>query len=220
MDGYNHRTITLSHRRHESLAWVENRTKHDAALLTNIFEALTITDSEFDTLCQRLAARNDALLTAAVTSGRGKHGFQNTVVRVEDQYGVGVPDYLLEFYEKDDDRGAVAQLFHTSAIRNVHKYSADESYRSVYVDCTHLRKTINKVGEFLSVSVTAFPELDERTPVGFTTLADDGIGGIRIRKTDIGKFFVPHRTALVTLRLARQQSELTFRFTRPNPEAQ
>ena len=103
-------------------------------------------------------------------------------------------------------------MFHTSTIRNVHKYSDDASYLSVYVDCTRLRKTIEKVGESLSVSITASPELDERTPVGFTTLGDDGIGGIRIKHGDIESFFVPHRTALITLQLTRQQSEAVFSF--------
>ena len=100
----------------------------------------------------------------------------------------------------------------TSAIRKVHKYSGDASYRSVYVDCTRLRRTIDKVGEALSLSVTAFPELDERSPVGFTTLGNDGIGGIRIPRRHIDQFFAPHRTVLVTLQLTRQQSERTFRF--------
>ena len=212
MDGYDHGKITLSHRRHRSLSWVEGQTKGDANLFAHIVEALTVTDDGFDAWRQRLANSNDTLLPKRVTGGGKKHGFQNTIVRVQDQYGVGVPDYLLEFYEKDDDRGRIAELVHASAIENVHKYSGDESYRSFHFDCTRLGATIDKIGEFLSMSLTAFPELDERSPVGFTTLADDGIGGIRIAKTEIGKFFVPHRTALITLRLERQQSDRTFRF--------
>ena len=68
------------------------------------------------------------------------------------------------------------------------------------------------MGEWLSLSVTAYPELDERRPVGFTTLGDDGIGGVRISAGDIATFFQPHRTALVTLQLTRQQAEETFCF--------
>ena len=36
-----------------------------------------------------------------------------------DQYGAGGDDYLLEFYENDDDTGRIAELFHTSAIPSV-----------------------------------------------------------------------------------------------------
>ncbi len=196
MDGHDHSSIKLSHVPSESL------TDHDGVMLSNILKALTIEDEQFEQWCDELEKRNNT-----------DEGFQNTVVRVVDQYGVGVDDYLLEFYEKDDDvEDTVAETFHTSAIRGVHKYSDDASYRSVYVDCTRLRETIDKVDEHLSVSVTAYPEMSERTPAGFKTLGSDGIGGIRIKHDDIDKFFVPHRTALVTLQLTRQQLDRTFRF--------
>ncbi len=210
MDGHNHGSITLSHR--NSLAQLK-RSKRDRALFDNIVSALTVTDDEFGDWRHSLSERNDELLrTAARGRNRAKHGFQNTVVLVEDQYGVGVDDYLLEFYEKDDDRGVIAETIHTSTIKNVHKYCDDASYRSIYIDCTRLHGIIDSVGEFLSVSITASPELGDRSPVGFTTLGDDGIGGIRIRHEDIGRFFVPHRTVLVTLTLTRQQLPKTFRF--------
>ena len=213
VDGYNHSTITLAHSGHRSLAWVERKTKYDASLLGHIAEALVVTDQGFDAWRHRLAQGNEALLPSTAAGGRRRHGFQNTVVRVVDQYGVGVSDYLLEFYESDEDKGTVAQLFHTSAIENVHRYSRDESYRCIYVDCKRLRNTINRVSESLSISLTAFPELDElRTPVGFTTIACDDIGGIRIPKDKITEFFAPNRTALITLTLTRQQSRRLFRL--------
>ena len=104
VDGYNHGSITLSHRRSDSVAQLKG-TRRDGPLFAHIVEALTATDHEFEAWLGRLAAHNDALLPKTVTSSDKKHGFQNTVVHVEDQYGVGVEDYLLEFYEKDDDRG-------------------------------------------------------------------------------------------------------------------
>ena len=218
VDGHDHGSITLSHRRGDSVARVR-RHRRDGDLLAKIVEGLTVTDEGFEAWREELDERNRALLPRTVTRDGRKHGFQNTVVRVRDQYGVGVDDHLLEFYEEDDDRDRVAELFHASAIRKVHQYSGDASYRSVYVDCTRLGRTIDKVGEALSLSVTAYPELDERTPVGFTTLGDDSIGGIRIPRDDIDRFFAPHRTALVTLQLTRQQSEATFRF-RDHPPPQ
>ena len=60
-----------------------------------------------------MATTNDRLLPVTVARRGRKHGFQNTVFRVQDQYGVGVDDYLLEFYKKHDDQGWVAELFHT-----------------------------------------------------------------------------------------------------------
>ncbi len=208
MDGHTHGSITLAPGPDDAPTKALRRRDRD--LLSHVVEGLTVTDDGFGEWCDRLAAANAGLLPRTVTRGGRTHGFQNTVVRVQDQYGAGVDDYLLEFYEKDDDR--VAELFHTSAIRSVHKYSGDTSYRSIYVDCTRLRNAIDQVGEWLSLRLTAYPELDDRTPVGFTTIADDGIGGVRIRAADIATFFQPHRTALVTLQLTRQQAEETFRF--------
>ncbi len=208
MDGHDHSSVKLSH--------FDPNASSDEVMLSNILKALTIEDEQFQEWRDRLAEDNDKLLPRTELDSSGKHGFQNTVVRVVDQYGVGVDDYLLEFYEKDDDReDPVAETFHTSAIRGVHKYSDDASYRSVYVDCTQLRETIDKVGEHLSASVTAYPEMSERTPAGFKTLGNDGIGGIRIKKEKISEFFSPHRTALVTLQLTRQQLDRTFRFQNP-----
>ena len=128
---------------------------------------LTVDDDGFEAWRRELDEGNRALAPPAPRRDARNHGFQNTVVRVRDQYGVGVDDHLLEFYEDDHDRGdLVARLFHESAIRKVHKYSGDASYRSVYVDCTRLARTIDKVHEALSLSITAYPELDERTRWG------------------------------------------------------
>lgn len=208
--GHNHGSIKLSHCGTEEHLEIPNK---DGALFKDIVFALRVSDDDFGGWCHRLSIRNDELLSkAAKGRNRARYGFQNTVIRVEDQYGVGVDDYLLEFYEKDDDRGRLAEAIHTSTIEKVHKYCDDASYRSVYIDCTRLRRIVDKVGEFLSVSITAYPELGDRSPVGFTTLGDDGIGGIRIGKEDIGCFFVPHRTMLMTLTLTRQQLPKTFRF--------
>ncbi len=157
---------------------------------------LTVDDDGFEAWRRELEAGNRALLPEAPRRDARNHGFQNTVVHVRDQYGVGVDDHLLEFYEDDHDRGdLVARLFHESAIRKVHKYSGNASYRSVYVDCTRLARTIDKVHEALSLSITAYPELDERTPVGFTTLGSGGRGGVRIPRDAIARFFAapPHR---------------------------
>ena len=216
LEHHNHGTITLSHRRRP--IGEGGRDTPDGDLLEKIVRGLTVDDDGFEAWRRELDEGNRALLPEAPRRDARNHGFQNTVVHVRDQYGVGVDDHLLEFYEDDHDRGdLVARLFHDSAIRKVHKYSGDASYRSVYVDCTRLARTIDKVHEALSLSITAYPELDERTPVGFTTLGSGGRGGVRIPRDAIARFFAPHRTALVTLQLTRQQSEATFRFREHRP---
>ena len=206
LDGHDHSSIKLSHLGNRS-----PRSRRDRAALRDIGRGLTVQEDAFDAWREELALRNAHLLPDGLRRNSQKHGFQNTAVRVEDQYGVGVEDYLLEFYERDDERGRTAERFHRSAINGVHKYGDDHSYRSVYIDCTRLTSAIDRVGEYLSVSLTAYPALDPpKTPVGFETIGDEDIGGLRILKRDISRFFVPHRTALVSLRLERQQSPELF----------
>ena len=184
------------------------RSQRDKGLLDDVREALTVEDEGFPGWCKKLEDRNRALPT---TTAR-RHGFQNTVVRVQDQYGVGIGDYVLEFHEKDNDR--TARWFHGTSIKGVHKYSDDASFRSIYIDCTRLRSSIDKVGEYLSMSVTAHPEINPPyTYVGFKSLAHLGIG-VRINRDKIRTFFAPNRTALVTLRIKRLQSDDVFRFKR------
>ena len=211
LDGHNHSTIKLSH-----LGKGPPRLKRDFEVLEDIVRSLTVEADDFENWRGELATRNEELLRSRSRGNMQKHGFQNTVVHVEDQYGVGVDDFLLEFYEKDDDLGRTAERFHRSVITGVHRYCDDHSYRSVYIDCTRLTAAVDKVGEYLSMSLTAYPELEPpRTPVGFQTIADEHIGGLRIAKEEIGRFFVPHRTALVSVQLERQQDCQVFRFRTP-----
>ena len=207
LDGHNHSTIKLSHLGNRS-----PRSKRDRRVLEYIVESLSVGEADFREWRGRLAARNEELLPKVNGRNVQKHGFQNTVVHVEDQYGVGVDDYLLEFYKKEEKTGRTAERFHRFVINGVHKYCDDHSYRSIYIDCTRLAAEIDKVGNKpLSISLTASPEFDPpRTPVGFETIADEHIGGLRIGRQDIGKFFAPHRTVLVSLELERQQSPGVF----------
>ena len=99
---------------------------------------------------------------------------------------------------------------------SVHAYSDDPSYRSFYIDCTSLFRSIDRTGEFLGISITAndHPEMDPGALVGFTPYGEGGRGGLRIMHGELGDFFAPNRTVLLTLQLTRQQSETVFQLNR------
>lgn len=202
VDGHDHASIKLPKR--------TLRSNRDRGLLGDIHTALTVEDGSFDEWCATLARRNDSILPRQIGASGRRHGFQNTVVRVKDQYGVGIGDFVLEFYEKDNDR--TVGDFHDKSIKGVHKYSDDPSYRSVYIDCTRLTAVVDKVGEYLSMRITAHPELDPPYAyAGFRTRVQEGLA-LRIKKEEISTFFRPHRTVLVTIVLHRQQASELFRF--------
>lgn len=174
--------------------------------------ALTVEDAGFDAWREECAAATAKVME----KGRRKdetHGFQNTVFVVEDQFGRKVKDYFLEFYVKDDDRDWFARMFHRDAIRTVHAYGPDPSFRSVYVDCTVLRKQVDKEWEGMTISLTALPEIRKTGSVGYRTFTDDDIGGIEIPRARLDEFFRENRTLLVRIRIQREQAEGVFGFS-------
>ena len=98
VEGRNHGTITLSHRRRP--IGEAARDTPDGVLLEKIVRGLTVDDDGFEAWRRELEEGNRALLPKAPRRDARNHGFQNTVVRVRDQYGVGVDDHLLEFHEE------------------------------------------------------------------------------------------------------------------------
>lgn len=203
VDGHNHGSITLNNSK--------LRSKSDKQVMDLILAALDVEDDKFHDWSQECLSATKKVSEAGASRSETQ-GFQNTVVRVIDHEGNPVKDYLIEFYEDDDDKNLIAKLFHTTALVDVHAYGDDPSYRSLYVNCTRLSKTIDKVKEALRISITAHPAVGVNAPVGFRTLGDDQIGGIRIPREQIDVFFKPNRTVLVTIRIRRDREDKVFRF--------
>ncbi|MCE2966642.1 MAG: esterase/lipase family protein [Phycisphaerales bacterium] len=200
LDDLDHSTITLT----------GLKADRQRAVVDEIERALRIGDGEFAAYCDDLAERTNTLVRAMEQRGdEDFEGFQNTVVRVSDDLGRPVRDYLVEFYEDDDDRNFIAKLFHTTALANVHVHSDDPSLRSLYVNCTALGRMLDKLSEALSVSISASPTLEQSFGrVGFKTFNDGDVGGLRIPASQVRKYFSPNRTLLVEMRLKWHQGDL------------
>jgi hypothetical protein len=208
VDGHNHSSITL--------AGSNLRSQVDRDVLDLVMKALDVTDAGFTAWCDQCDEETGAVMEARSGSS-ATQGFQNTVVRLLDHEGHAVGDYLVEFYEEDDDRNLIAKLFHTTALAHVHVYGDDPSFRSLYVNCTKLTRTIDKLTEALSISVSAHPVIDGEAPAGFRTFGDDDIGAIRIPQNKVAGFFRANRTLLVTLRIRRERADRLFRFKAAGP---
>ncbi|MFP4262215.1 MAG: hypothetical protein ACLFRS_02555 [Halomonas sp.] len=213
LDGIDHSAIKL-----DAAESRLSRAQRDT--LTLIERALTVEDAGFIDFCDECEAENRRL-TRGPGERRGKPGFQNTVVRVRDQFDVPVEDYLIEFYDSRDDRrdgGGLARAIHEEAIRKVHNYRADASLRSLYIDTARLCDAVARAGTQLGMSITAEPMLEEdeqdarHTPVGFRTLADEDIDDLRLDDAQLAEFFQPHRTLLVDICVHRSQADNVFRL--------
>ncbi|SDK17926.1 esterase/lipase family protein [Billgrantia gudaonensis] len=211
LDGLDHSAIKL-----DAAESRLSRAQQDA--LTLVERALTVEDDAFLGFCDECEATNQ-MLTRQPGERRGKAGFQNTVVRVRDQFDIPVEDYLIEFYDPNrPDGGGLARTIHEAAIRKVHNYRADTSLRSLYIDTARLCEAVERADTRLGMSITAEPMLDEDesharfTPVGFRTLSDEDIEDLCLNDAQLAEIFQPHRTLLVDVCLHRSQADNVFRL--------
>lgn len=186
-----------------------------------IARALTVGDADFEAFCDECDQANNTL-TRNSDSNRGKPGYQNTLVRVRDQFAVPVTDYMIEFYDPRRDQrdgGRLARAIHEQAIRDVHCYKADASFRSLYIDTLKLHAEVGRAGTELGFSITANPMLGEGdTVVGFNTFADEDIEDLCLDRDQLAEFFQPHRSLLVDIELQRTQAPTVFQLRDPKAQ--
>lgn len=175
-------------------------------------KGLTVEDDQFEAFCDE-CDRATAKLTQTPEKSSGTPALQNTVVRVRDQFAVGVDDYLLEFYDISvSDGGRLAKAVHDGAIRKVHVYGTDASYRSLYIDTAQLNRETRRKNTRFGFSVTATPVLGDRSMVGFQMLRDQDVEDLSLTAKQVSELFQPHRTVLIEIVIARQQQPQVFRL--------
>ncbi|MEH6799458.1 MAG: alpha/beta hydrolase [Halopseudomonas sabulinigri] len=204
VDGEDHGSITAKGRgTNESITW------------SLICGALMLPDSGFIAWQKRLASH--CLQVSEVAKKRsGEHfkGYQNTVVRVVDNHGAAVTDYIIEFYINDDKTSRerrLTQVIQEEVIEGVHVFSGEKNYRSLLINCDRLYELLPREEDRLRMSITAYPEVSSGK-VGYRTYTDDDIGALSLSLKQVRDMFRPHRTLLITLCLKRYQQEDVFRF--------
>ena len=204
VDGEDHGSITAKGRgTNESITW------------SLICGALMVPDSGFVAWQHRLSSHCDRV-SAVAAKRLGEHfqRYQNTVVRVFDNHGAPVTDYILEFYVNDDKTSRerrLTQAIQEEVIKGVHVFSGEKTYRSLLINCDRLYELLQREGDRLRISITAYPEVNNGM-VGYRTYTDDDIGALSLDQKQVRDMFRPHRTLLITLCLKRYQQENVFRF--------
>ena len=199
---------------HSSIAAKDNG-PHKKSTWNLIREALTVEDSDFPKWQDTLTKHNQEV-TQKAERRRGSHhdSYQNTVIRVIDDQGSSVQDYVIEFFVNDDNgrrNRHRTRLLQENIVANVHAWCDDASYRSFLVNCTELSKALDRPTDKLSISITASPDIKNR-PVGYKTYTDEDISTLSLDQSAINGLFQPHRTLLVTIRIKRYQTDKVFRF--------
>lgn len=204
VDGEDHGSITAKGRgTNESITW------------NLICGALMVPDSGFAAWRKRLASHcHQVSAVAAQRPGDHFQPYQNTVVRVFDNHGAAVTDYMLEFYINDDKTSRerrLTQVIQEEVIKGVHVFSGEKTYRSLLINCNRLHELLQRDEDRLRISITAYPEVNN-AKVGYRTYTDDDIGALSLDRKQVRDMFRPHRTLLITLCLKRYQRQDVFRF--------
>lgn len=202
VDGKNHSTVAFKDTQSSShLPWV--------------LEALEVTARDFAAWCERCRVETDRVMDKHDQPRKldaHKHGYQNIVFRVRDDFGNAVNDYVVEFYQDvNDARDKIARRFNRDALGSTHAYRDDTSLRSFMVNCTRMFAIIDKPEEFLKISLSATPNIDDvDNLVGYSTFGADDIGCLVLDRDHLSTLFQRNRTVLVEIVLKRAQQPDVF----------
>jgi hypothetical protein len=180
-----------------------------------IKRALQVTDADFEAFAGELALYSDFARADVADWDTYRHSFQDTVVRVRDDFGKPVDDYFIEVFAKHDDGrpdDAVTCRIQEEVMQRVHPNDLDASRRSLHLNETALRTILGE--RPLYVSLTAMPDIRKTGTVGYATLRYDDIGSIKLGPSLLDKFIQPDRTVLVDIVISRRQTDKVFRFSR------
>jgi hypothetical protein len=175
-----------------------------------ILRALTTTPAKWPAFVAELALSNEALYEEVGKKDDYYHGYQNTVVKVADNLGNPVEEYLVEFHQRRSNTFSEAHFgarFQRRIIRDVHNYSEDSSMRSFFIDITALENLLRKQWMFLELE--ALPEYRARSAVGYEALSR-----IKLESKDLHNIFVMNRTLLVDIKIPRKVGPKAFHLTR------
>jgi pimeloyl-ACP methyl ester carboxylesterase len=192
----------------------DNQTQQEAWRRT-VLDALTVDAAGYAAFVDRCRdVTRETFATGRQPGRRNKerfHEYLHAVFRVHDQYGNGIPDYFLEFYQEDNDDGdLVFEKIQTEILEKVSCNSRDKSIRSLFFDTTDLEKmALARADLEVRLSLVAADLSDD---IGYRNPPDEPAGGIPVHSADQQAFFLPNQPVLIDVTLFRNQSERVFRL--------
>lgn len=180
-----------------------------------IRKALTVDDTSFDAHCREMAALNAEHRRAEQTKVYTQ-GHENVVVYVEDDQGRPVLDYFIEVFIKQQVKNAIdnrlTEIVQREVMASVHVNQMNSAFRSLKMNCDVLQSELIQRGIPLYISITAHPEIKDTGSVGYSTIAYNDIGSIKIDINNLGTIFTADRTLFVHLIIKRQQVSTLMQF--------
>ncbi|HRJ70691.1 MAG TPA: hypothetical protein PLS03_00620, partial [Terrimicrobiaceae bacterium] len=125
------------------------------------------------------------------------HACQHIAVRVRDQHGAPVEDYMIEFYQESDEEDAVFKTINGEILRKVTRNRAAPHMRSFYFDVSDLQDFLaQNPSARIALSVSAAHvsrRIKYRNPVG----------GVEIFRQGCSRFLRPNGALLLEITLPR-----------------
>lgn len=212
----NHRGIALAvlNRNHASIT--RDVKTHREAWREVVLSSLRVKEDAY----QKHVARCADITRETFLEGRNRrlketqkrfHEYMHVVFHVVDQYGNGLEDYFIEFYQEEGDDGeTVMEKVHADILEKVKINSLDPSYRSFYFDMTDLAEVLDaRTGMEVEMSVCVANISEE---ISYRNPPNVGTAGIRVFGQDRGPFFRPNETVFVELVIHRDPGERVFRI--------
>jgi hypothetical protein len=205
----------MAEENHSTIALKSGGPENDDTL-PMISEALKVTDAQFPAWVERLETYS-ALAREQTRDDDDAfaHGYQNTVVRLTDNFGTFVPDYFLEVFAKSGDGSVNQELtahVQEKVVNTVHAYEDNPAFRSLLLNAFELEDAFSAKGHPVYVCVTAMPDVRQTETVGYSTFGYNDLESIRLAPEQSRAIFQPDRTLLVDLVIKRQQLEKVFRL--------
>ena len=136
------------------------------------------------------------------------HQYQHVVFRVRDQFGHPVDDYMVEFYQQENDaQDAVFAKIHTDILEKITTNSTDPSYRSFLFDTDDLNQYLAATNAEVDLSLSA---ANISSLIGYQNPA----GGFRIFSSTLKDYIFPNEPVLVDVILSRNPSPDVFKLTK------
>lgn len=180
-----------------------------------ICRAMTLDAAHYEDWIKELSTSAEIIaLSAQKRRGEHYHQYANLVVKLEDNLGHAVQDYVLEFYINDDvgtrNRG-LTQRVNEEVVKSVHTNKENAAYRSFLINVTILQKIYLRPTDSLNISICAKPELAAGN-VGYKTYGDNDIGAWKIDRDALLNFFEPNKTMMVKMIIQRYQKDKVFQL--------
>jgi pimeloyl-ACP methyl ester carboxylesterase len=202
--------FAIFHRNHGNMPDPdETAPQHDLWART-LKDALTLeTTGEYESHIQNCQAILESTYAEAVGSPNPDwyHRYEHVVFRVRDQFGGGLPDYMIEFYQEEGDpHDAVFVQMHKEILEKVTRNNTDPSYTSFLIDTTALQDYLaanTAVSVQLSVSV---PNISER--IGYQSPP----GGVPVFTKANRRLIFPNEPVLVEVVISRVPTPEVFKL--------